>query len=474
MLYFKGRNRGLIVVSNRLPFYRAQDKWGATTWHKAAGGLITALEPIVMESQGTWIGWDGYSQPTGHQELELLPAQTLIPEETGKKGNYFIGCVPMTDAEVDAYYNRFSNSTLWALFHYFFEKCALDYASWHAYQEINKRFASYVAGIAKHDDLVWIQDYHLFLTPLYLRQLRPELEIHFFLHIPFPHIDIFAILPWQDQIVEGLLNCNTVGFHHEQYLKNFMGAVEQYRQKNRQLKKTPHTYANPISIDFDLLNETSKSEAVRRRTAEIRTNAHCPKLIIGVDRIDYSKGIKERLLALENLIEANPQLKERFFYYQLVVPSREDVDSYQQLKKEVDEIVGRINGLYSTDTWTPIHYHYATVAFAELIALYAAADVCLVTPLRDGMNLVCKEYIAAHSDEDGILILSKFAGASAEITDALTVNPYNIDEIQEALFKSLHMAQPERTRRMVAMRKKIKEHSLHSWLQSCLAHFEQA
>ncbi len=483
MIYYKGKDRGLIVVSNRLPFYKNIDEKGKIVWAKAAGGLITALEPIIIQAEGTWLGWDGHvvEEIKEPGKVVTYDVKEVSPDETGKEESYSLGCVPLTEEEVEKYYNRFSNGTLWALFHYFFEKSHIDYPSWRTYLDINKRFADYVDKIASEDDIIWIQDFHLFLTPYFLRKIRPKQEIHFFLHIPFPHMDIFSILPWQRQILESLLCCNTIGFHHKQYFRNFMGAVEVYRKemkisgkKSIAEKIKTHAYANPISIDFNLIDRTSRKEEVIKRKNEIREQAACPKLIIGVDRIDYSKGIKERLLGLEYLLTEHPEIKEQFFYYQLVIPSRESVETYQKLKKEIDEIIGRINGKFSTGLWSPVHYNYGTVPFEELVALYLASDVALVTPLRDGMNLVCKEYVAAHSDNDGVLVLSKFAGAIAEIKNCLPVNPYSIEDIANAIHQALHMPKGERRKRMGKMRKNIQSNNIKTWLNHCLQHFEMS
>jgi alpha,alpha-trehalose-phosphate synthase [UDP-forming] len=485
MIRFKGQDRGLVVVSNRLPFYRYEDENGKATWEKAAGGLITAMEPILLDTEGIWLGWDGYPvEALKKERLKLVDVSKIESEEEfrRKQGkSYRIGCVPISYSELDEYYNHFSNGTLWSLFHYFFEKSFLDYSAWRTYVEVNKRFAAYIDKVATEDDIVWIQDFHLFLTPYYLRQLRPAQEIHFFLHIPFPHLDIFSILPWQRQILGSLLCCNTVGFQYRPYLKNFLGAVDVYLkekgiQKDKSVEENIKTrfYVNPISIDFDLLDRTSRKPEVIKRKEEILQQAACPKLILGIDRIDYSKGIKERLLGLELLLSNHPELKEKFFYYQLVIPSRQEVETYKVLKKEIDEIIGRINGRFSTGLWSPVHYNYGTVPFEELVALYLAADVGLVTPLRDGMNLVCKEYVAAHSDEDGVLVLSRFAGAIAEIRNCLPVNPYSIEDIANAIYQALHMPAAERKKRMVRMRRNIKFNNIETWLQNCLRYFEQA
>ena len=482
MIRFKGKERNLIVVSNRLPFSRYLNKSGKFVWEKATGGLITAMDPILQDTNGIWVGWDGVvSDNVKRSKLRLLNTKDIWPKQDPGEKSYRVGCVPLSGEEFEDYYNRFSNGTLWSLFHYFFEKSYIDYKCWNTYCKVNERFAVYIDKIASKDDIIWVQDFHLFMVPYYLRKLRPSQEIHFFLHIPFPHIDIFSILPWQENILESLLCCNSVGFHHKRYMRNFANAVSLYKKEKKNYgkktleeKTTTHFYANPISIDFDLLNRTSRDPQVQLRVKEIRSETACPKRIIGIDRIDYSKGIKQRMLGLEMLLDKHPELKEQFFYYQLVVPSREDVGEYRKLKKEIDEIIGRINGKFSTGLWSPVYYNYGKVDFKELVALYLASDVGLVTPLRDGMNLVCKEYVAAHSDNDGVLVLSKFAGAIAEIKDCLSVNPYSIEDVANAIYQGLNMPREERKKRMMKMRRSINSNTIKTWLENCLRNFEMS
>ena len=485
MIKLKGKDRGLIVVSNRLPFTRRKNKKGQYVWEKSTGGLITAMEPILLDVKGMWIGWDGVIEPDPEtlspNLMDMKETGLADANHTGEDKSYRIGRVPLSESEYEEYYNHFSNGTLWSLFHYFFEKCFLDYDAWRTYCRVNERFARYIDKLASKDDIIWVQDYHLFMVPYYLRKLRPDQEIHFFLHIPFPHIDIFSILPWQDRIIESFLCCNTVGFHHKQYLKNFYGAIDDYkkRAKNEGRKavcetENSHFYVNPISIDFDLIDRTSRKPEVRKRSEDIKKQGACPKFILGIDRIDYSKGIIERLNGLKLLFENHPELKEKLFYYQLVIPSREDVKAYRLLKRRIDELIGGINGNFSTGLWSPVHYNYGTVPLDELVALYLAADVALVTPLRDGMNLVCKEYVAAHSDNDGVLILSKFAGAISEIKNCLPVNPYSVEDIANAIYQALHMSEGKRKKRMSRMRKNISDNNIKIWLERCLQYFEIA
>lgn len=480
------KKQRLIVASNRLPFYKFEDANGTTVWKKGTGGLITALDPVLRQTNGIWLGWDGSTQehidPNAH--IDLIDMRTINADPdffVEHDGSYSIVNVPITEKELDEYYNRLSNSTLWALFHYFFEQASLDYEAWNTYYEVNYRFAKYINSLAQPQDIVWVHDFHLFLVPYFLRKMSPTQKIHFFLHIPFPHFDIFSIIPWQKQIIESLLCCDTVGFHHKQYLKNAMEAVK-IHQKSVHEKDThstrntikTHFYINPISINFERFHNTSLKPKTLATTQQIKTQHNCEKLILGVDRLDYSKGIKERMLGLEMLFTKHPELKGLITYYQLAVPSREDVEAYQTLKKEIDEMVGRINGKFSTGAWSPIYYMYKAIPFEELVALYAAADIALVTPLRDGMNLVCKEYIASHSDNDGILILSKFAGAISEIKNCLSVNPYSIDDIAATLYKAIHMPEAERRQRMIKLRKNIQSNNIQLWLERCFHEFGES
>jgi alpha,alpha-trehalose-phosphate synthase [UDP-forming] len=438
------------------------------------------MEPILYDTGGLWLGWNGYfaGEDEGSRE-ELFDVTDIAPPEelSNNRGkNYKIGTIPLTEEEVSQYYNNFSNGTLWALFHYFFEKCELHYKSWQVYRQVNRKFAEHVARVAGQNDIVWVQDYQLFMVPYFLKRLRPDLMVHYFLHIPFPHTDIFSILPWQEQILRSLLCCDSIGFHHQQYLNNFESAVKAYRTDNPSddIREKTLFFVNPISINFDLIDSTSRKHSVKRRKKEIIKKSGCSDLIVGVDRIDYSKGIKERLLGLENLLEKHPELTEKFFYYQLVIPSREQVGSYMRLKREIDEIIGRINGRFATGMWMPVHYNYGKLPFEELIALYLSANIALITPLRDGMNLVSKEYVAAHSDNKGVLILSKFAGAIAEIKNSIAVNPYSIEDIAEAIYRALNMSDTEKNERMKKMRSNIKKNNINSWLEKCISYFERS
>jgi len=470
----KKQNPGLIIVSNRIPYTKKTAEKGEQIWHKSTGGLVSALDPVARKMNGTWVGWSG-----DYQELPYKDQNWDVHKiESGSKDNsYKIISVPMSETDIDLYYNQFSNNTLWGLFHYFFEKSKINYKSWDVYKTINKRFAEIIARNTKDNDIVWIHDYQLFLCPYYLKKLRPSLKIHFFLHIPFPHVDIFSILPWDIDIVESLMCCKSIGFHHKRYKKNFDRTVrihyDEIAQRNKiPLKSSPVSFVSPISIDFAKFNDQSRKKATIAIKNKLKEENKGAKIIVGIDRLDYSKGIKEKIMAIEALLERNPGLVEKIVFFQLAVPSREDVGEYQILKKEVDELVGRINGRFSTAHWYPIHYMYTTMEFSDLVGLYLAGDIGLVTPLRDGMNLVCKEYIACHSDNDGVLILSKFAGASTEIKNAICVNPYSIDHIARSIEVALSMPKQERKKRMEKMRRNVRMHNIETWVKKCTSFWE--
>ena len=474
----KGR---LVVASNRMPFYKSFDKNGKASWNHATGGLVTALDPVLKGSDGVWVGWDGIAHKKIPKKIKLINTKDMKLNEAmfgPGEGHYSAGIVPLSLEEIDLYYNRLSNGVLWALFHSFFQHSSIDYDAWDTYVKVNQRFADLICDFTDDHDQIWIQDFHLFLVPQFIRQKCPKRKIHFFLHIPFPHVDIFSILPWQNQILDSLLACNSVGFHHKSYQRNCLEAIKIYHREleaagkeiPKQKVKT-NFFVNPISIDFNYFSDISKSAKTNHIKTEIKQISNAPKLILGVDRLDYSKGIKERLFGIERLLEEKPMLAETFTYHQLAVPSREDVGAYRDLKRQIDEIIGRINGRFSTQTWSPIHYIYRSMPFEELIALYAAADIALVTPLRDGMNLVCKEFVASHSDNDGVLILSKFAGAIAEMKGSIKVNPYDIEDISNALYQALTMPEEERKNRMKKLRRQVKTNNIDAWLERCLNYF---
>jgi len=469
----------LVVVSNRLPFKKVRQK-GETTWIRSTGGLVTALDPVLRKTGGVWLGWGGETPKKIHNRAVSCFDVGKI-ESPGFGGRYVIGEIPLSEKEVRQYYTGFANSTLWPLFHYFFEKCDINYEQWGYYEKVNRIFAEAIANFAEPEDLIWVQDYHLLLVPEYVRKLRPDLNTHLFIHIPFPHYDILSVLPWHEEILRGMTAAASVGFHDNRYLTNFLTSVQ--RTDTGRIDKPESCvytkggsrcslYAHGISIDFDHFDSVSDSSEAHKVIRRLRKRYGDKKLVLGVDRLDYSKGIKERLLAIEHCLEQHPELQGKFVFYQIAVPSRQQVADYRKVRGEIESLVGRINGRFATSAWMPIHYFFRTVPFEQLVATYRAAEVALVTPLRDGMNLVAKEYVASHSDGDGVLVLSRFAGAAQELkAGALLVNPYSIEEISNALYQALSMEAPKRRRRMRAMRRTVKKNDINNWLRQCWKSF---
>ncbi len=452
------RNRGeqpILVVSNRLPVTLQRGTSGLER-RRSTGGLVSALEPVLSKQGGTWVGWPG---------MKLRPGESL--SESGDP--YQMRGVELTDTEVNRYYHGFSNRTLWPLFHCFPERTRFDRRDWETYEEVNARFAEITAEESEETGLIWVHDYQLTRTPLHLRRLAPQARIAFFLHIPFPPYDVFRLLPWARQILRGLLAADLIGFHVSAYASNFLTCVEHILAARvdsasglvEHGERTVQVGAFPLGIDFELYDS-------RARHAGPQPGMRDQKIILGVDRLDYTKGIPERIRALERLLELHPEHREKVVLLQLAVPSRGQVAAYQELKREIDELVGRVNGRFATATWSPIRYLYRSVPPEQLAALYRDAQVALVTPLRDGMNLVAKEFAACQVDDPGVLILSRLAGAAESMREALLVNPYSLDGTADALHRALTMQEPERRSRMVALRGRERRYDLNFWLRGFL------
>jgi trehalose 6-phosphate synthase/phosphatase len=447
-------DRPLVVVSNRLPVTVQRNKGGIELQH-STGGLVSALDPVLSRCGGRWIGWPGVRLEEG--------------EELSRPGDpYQIVPVQLSSNEVTRYYHGFSNRTLWPLFHCFPERTRYDRRNWEVYEEVNERFATAAAQASGDAEMIWIQDYQLMRTPLHLRRQLEDARIGFFLHIPFPPYDVFRLLPWSRELLQGLLAADVVGFHVQGYAQNFLTCCERVlaaRVDERSGlvehgERTVQVGAFPLGIDF--------AHYERMAQKAPRGVPGPERIVLGVDRLDYTKGIPERLRAFERLLELHPEHREHVTLLQLTVPSRFLVAEYQELKREIDELVGRINGRFATSSWSPIRYLYRSVQQERLVALYRDADVALVTPLRDGMNLVAKEFVAAQVDEPGVLVLSRLAGAAETMREAIPVNPYNTDGVALALHRALTMDETERRTRMDALRRRERERDLDRWLASFL------
>jgi trehalose 6-phosphate synthase len=449
----------LVIVANRLPVDRVEQADGSPAWRPSPGGLVTAIEPVMRANDGVWMGWPGGTE----QDLEPFEVDglDLFP-------------MSMTAEEIEGHYEGFSNGTLWPLYHDLVAKPEFHREWWDSYVAVNQRFASQAADLANEGALVWVHDYQLQLVPQLLRELRPDLRIGFYLHIPFPPAELFQQLPWRRQLLEGLLGADLVGFQLPGGAANFVRLVRQRvgHKTHRDLVylpdgRTVRAAAFPISIDTKGFEELAQSPEVTARAKEIRSALGEPRRIfLGVDRLDYTKGIYARLRAYAELLGDDHFDVEDAVFVQVAVPSREQVEEYQRLRDETDRLVGRINGDRGKIGRPAISYLHSSYPREEMAALYRAADIMVVTPYRDGMNLVAKEYVACRYDDLGALVLSEFAGAADELRQAWLVNPYDINGMKSALLEAYQADEKELTKRMRAMRKTIRNNDVNAWAES--------
>lgn len=455
-----GKSGRLVLVSNRLPVTVETDG-AACTVKPSAGGLATALWPMHEEGEGVWAGWPG-ALPEGSREVRAVMAEfrrrRLLP-------------VKLPESSFDAYYHGFCNSLLWPLFHHFVRLPELDRSWWDAYRRINARFATVLSRVVKPGDRVWVQDYHLMLLPGLLRRAVPGLQIGFFLHTPFPSSEVFRIIPWRRELLEGLLGADLIGFQVYDHLRHFRSSVARVLDREAPEDqvvledRTVRLGSFPIGIDPDRFYSCATADADALDAAkELEETLRGRKLVLGVDRMDYTKGIPERLRAFERFLERYPSLREKVELVQIGVPTRMDVPEYQALREEVEGLVGHINGRFGSQVWTPVKYLFRPIPFPRLCALYRAAKVGLVTPLRDGMNLVAKEFVACQRDGgEGMLVLSEFAGAAAELPEAVLVNPYDADGVAAALNRALTMGRRERHDRMTSLVRRVWDGDVAGW-----------
>ncbi|WP_269939984.1 alpha,alpha-trehalose-phosphate synthase (UDP-forming) [Arthrobacter sp. HY1533] len=456
-----------IVVSNRLPVDRVSSEDSDAGWRRSPGGLVTALAPVMASRDGAWVGWHGAPdevlEPFHHENMDLIP-------------------VALSADELELYYEGFSNSTLWPLYHDVIAPPEFHRTWWDAYRTVNQRFAEAAAGAAAQGATVWVQDYQLQLVPRLLRRLRPDLRIGFFNHIPFPPPEIFAQLPWRREIISGLLDADLIGFQRASDTANFLRSARRFvgagvKAPRVQLKDDDGNPAHiaqaapfPISIDVAQIQELAARPDVIARAKQIREDLGNPKtILLGVDRLDYTKGITHRLKAYGELLTDGTLTVEDAALIQVASPSREGVESYRLLRDEVDGMVGRLNGQFDTIQNTAVRYLHHSYPVEEMVALYLAADVMLVTALRDGMNLVAKEYVAARASNTGALVLSEFAGAADQLKSALLVNPHDIDGLKATIMRAVHLPRTEAARRMRAMRRQIVTHDVQRWSEDFLS-----
>src|SRR5262245_36399113 len=460
----------LIVVSNRLPF--ALDSTGEELWTvtPAVGGLVAAVEPVLRERGGIWIGWPGIAG-----EIPKGPFA-----EATRDAGYKVVPVALSGTERDEFYYGYSNEVIWPLFHDLQNFCNFEPAYWETYKAVNERFADAIGDCSQADDFTWVHDYHLMYVAQALRERGLRVALTFFLHIPFPPYDIFSKLPQQQRLLRALLQFDLLGFQTRRDVRNFLGCVRRVMSDARVVprpelqlirfeKRKIRLGHFPIGIDFDSFEKEASSDAVTHRAQQLRANFPDCQLILGVDRLDYSKGIPERLRAFRNALERHPKLRGRVVLIQVVVPSRVEIPRYYEFKQRIDRLVGDINGRFSTSNWLPVQYHFRSLDRKDLLAHYRGCDIAFVTPLKDGMNLVAKEYCACRIDENGVLILSQFAGAAEQLkTGALLVNPYDVEEVADTILKAFRMSRSERSARMKRMRRVVRKENVFWWVDSFL------
>jgi trehalose 6-phosphate synthase len=461
-----GADSPVVVVANRLPVDQVTGSDGKRRWQRSPGGLVTALEPFVAGRGGAWVGWSGSAgaapKPFESGGISLIP-------------------VPLSEEEVDKYYEGMANASLWPLYHDVVEKPEYHRHWWDAYAAVNRRFADRTAAVAAENATVWVHDYQLQLVPALLRQRRPDLTIGFFLHIPFPPYELFTQLPWRSAIIEGLLGADLVGFQRPAAAANFVQLARRLHELETRGNlieydsRTVLARSFPISIDTAAFDRLASSPDVVARAEEIRKELGNPsKIILGVDRLDYTKGISVRLAAFEELLEDGSVEAPETVLVQVATPSRERVEHYVHMRETIEQQVGHINGVFGTIAGPAVHYFNQSMPREELAALYRTADVMLVTPYRDGMNLVAKEYVAARGDLGGALVLSEFAGAAAELKQAFLVNPHDISGVKNQLVRALRVEPAEAAKRMRAMRRHLFKHDLDHWATSFFEALAQA
>jgi len=449
--------KGVVIVANRLPFSVKKD----LTFVKSPGGLVSGLETFLKKASikdYIWIGWPGSS--FDRRKFEEVKKKSL---------RYKSYPVSIPAKQLDRFYNGFCNKTIWPLFHNFPSYVTYDETFWNSYVTVNHLFCEEVIKFLNSDSIVWIHDYHLMLLPQLLREQFPELMIGFFLHIPFPPPEVFMQLPWRKEVLEGLMGCDLIGFHTYEYTTNFLRSLSRTLGIDHKMGKILYhdrvvkVDTFPMGIDFELFNQAGKKRKVKSNLKLLKSQLKGKKVIFSVDRLDYTKGIYNRLLAFEEVLERRPDLHEKVVLIMVVVPSREGVEQYLRMKRQLEEKISEINGKFGKINWVPVLYYYRFLNFEELVAHYLASDAILVTPLKDGMNLIAKEFVASRADQRGVLILSEFAGSSKELGEAEIVNPNSVTEIARAIERAIDMPEEEQKERLSAMQERLRRYTIVKW-----------
>ncbi|MEM6643552.1 MAG: bifunctional alpha,alpha-trehalose-phosphate synthase (UDP-forming)/trehalose-phosphatase [Bacteroidota bacterium] len=448
-----------IIVSNRLPIKIKREK-NQMIYMPSEGGLATGLGSIYKKGQNIWLGWPGLAV---NKTAEKEAIKQRLIEESMRP-------VFLSAQEIEDFYEGFSNETLWPNFHYFNQYTVYDENLWKAYQKVNRKFAAAIEEELEEGDTLWVHDYQLLLLPKMIREIKENISIGFFLHIPFPSYESFRLLPWRRELLNGMMGADFLGFHTYDDMRHFLSSVNRLAgigNTNGQINVGNRPIladALPMGIDYEKYANAASLPDTLDREVRYRTSLGDVKLILTIDRLDYSKGIPQRLKAFECFLNENKSFLNKVSLLMVVVPSRDNVPKYAQLKEEIDLLVGRINGKFGRLNWTPIHYFYRSFPLNALSAFYRIAHVALVTPMRDGMNLVCKEFIASKMDQKGVLILSEMAGASKELSDAILINPNNIRQMVDAILEALTTPEEEQKRRMTIMQESLKRYNIHSWV----------
>jgi alpha,alpha-trehalose-phosphate synthase [UDP-forming] len=438
-------------------------------WTHAAGGLTSALDPVMQACHGTWVAWG-----SGNADRETVDAKDRV-QVPPDNPQYTLRRVWLSESQVRGFYYGFANSALWPLCHLHLERTVFKPLHWRHYQEVNEQFAETVAQECQDGPAtVWVQDYQLALCPQYLRRHLPDVSIMHFWHIPWPPWELYRVCPWRRELLEGLLGNDLLGFHLDQYCKNFLECAERVLGASIDLKAGVVEYQGretwvrpfPISIDYDWWASLASQRRMTRRLAQLRAKAELafPIVGLGVDRLDYTKGIVSRFQAIERFLEKYPEYQGRFCFVQIAVPSRTQIDEYRQIKEQIEGLVEHINERFGSETSKPIHYRYEHLEPPELVVYYRMADFAMVTSLHDGMNLVAKEFVASQVERKGVLICSEFAGAAEELNNALLINPYDVESVADTLKQAIEMSAEERTRRMTRLQEHVSEHNIYKWL----------
>lgn len=450
-----------IIVSNRLPVKIGKDEDGYPL-SASEGGLATGLGSIYKKGNNVWIGWPGIEISNDEDREEVTARLTALSLKP----------VFLSQDEINEYYEGFSNDVLWPVFHYYASTYGnYKRSNWDCYRKVNEKFAAAVLEIARPGDIIWIHDYQLLLVPAMVRNAMADVSIGFFLHIPFPSHEMFRLIPWRTELLTGMLGADLLGFHTFDDVRNFVNAATRLLPVNASANVITHGERSivaepfPMGIDDKKYAELPLKADVKSQIEIIRETFKDCKLIISIDRLDYSKGILQRLQAFEHLLQYHPEYIGKITLYMVVVPSRDSVPQYALLRDQIDKTVGNINSVYRTIEWNPVNYYYRSIPIELLSALYSTADACLVTPMRDGMNLVSKEFVASRVNNDGVLILSEMAGASKELIDAIIVNPNNTDEVCNAIIQAVNMPLDEQRMRMLAMRQVVAKFNISHWVK---------